>query len=59
LVSSPASVRTRRLAEVRSNIGVDLLGRANLSMSASSDADASEYDLGTTSVRPIRFGNVV
>jgi hypothetical protein len=28
-------------------------------MSASSDVDASEYDLGTTSVRLIRVGNIV
>jgi hypothetical protein len=28
-------------------------------MSASSDIDGSEYDLGTTSVRLIRVGNVV
>jgi hypothetical protein len=28
-------------------------------MSASSDVDASEYDLGTTSVRLIRVGNII
>jgi len=28
-------------------------------MSASSDIDASDFDLGTTSVRLIRVGNVV
>jgi len=32
---------------------------AYLRMSASSDIDASDFDLGTTAVRLIRVGNVV